>query len=88
MDLLITCLEWSGFGGVLISTWLYGYDGPGGGIVGFASALTLVIYGSLTGVAAIAITNIIFMGIHWRNVRRADAKQKAAIKFLSRDPHG
>lgn len=82
MDTFITCLEWGGFSGVLISTWLYGYEGPWGGITGFISALTLVLYGSITAVPAIAITNVIFVMIHARNIHRAYKKMDAAERFL------
>jgi len=69
---MILIIEWAGFIGVLVATWLYGYGGRSGPALGFISALTLILYGVVVEAVAIWLTNVAFAGIHARNWHRAD----------------
>ncbi len=60
-------LEWAGFIGVLLGTWLYGNQKVSGPLVCLVSALILIIVGLVRDIHPLWLTNIIFAVIHSRN---------------------
>lgn len=66
----IVLVEWSGFGIMLISAWLYGYPGPGGPSLGVLGALIIFIWALMVGAYGGAIANLAFALIHLRNIFR------------------
>lgn len=64
---MITALEWLGFGGTLISAWLYGTPGQRGPALGVVAAGTILAWALMTGTLGAAIANVGFMLIHVRN---------------------
>ena len=76
-------LEWAAFGGSLASVWMYGRFPKYGPIAGMAVAVTFMIYGTASGIYAAALSNIVFLVLHYRNWRRVIAmdwnRKKAEI---------
>lgn len=65
-----TILEWVAFGMVFVNVYCYGNSKLQGGITGIATSLVFIAWGLVTAVPAAWITNIAFLVIHTRNIRR------------------
>lgn len=63
-------LEWSAFGGSLVSVWMYGRHPARGPLVGMTVALLFMAYGIVAGVYAAALSNVVFLWLHYQNYRK------------------
>lgn len=89
-------LEWSAFGGSLVSVWMYGRHPARGPLIGMTVALLFMAYGIVAGVYAAALSNVVFFWLHNRNYRKArkadmeiiKEKIKAGWDFIQTTSHG
>ena len=74
-------LEYTAFTCALLSAWLYGnkydYKGPVDGII---ASLVFIVFGLYSGIYAAAITNVFFVIINFRNLRKIIMKDEDRIK--------
>jgi NTP pyrophosphatase (non-canonical NTP hydrolase) len=80
-------LEYTAFGGSLLSTWFYGTKGRKGPITGLITSLLFIAFGLYTGIYAAVIANIIFAGIHYINLRKIILTDEEAIKKKIKDSY-
>lgn len=64
-------LEYSAFGASLVSAWLYGKSGVKGPVAGLFTACLFIVFGLHTEIYAACVANLIFCGVHLRNLRVA-----------------
>lgn len=63
-------VEWVSFGGALISVWLYGYKTILGPITGILTSISFIVFGLMVDLPAAVITNIIFIILHFKNIKK------------------
>lgn len=67
---MLPILEWSAFGVSLLSAWLYGSRPVWGAITGIFCCGLFFAFGIAAGIYAAVFANIIFLGVHIRNIRK------------------
>lgn len=80
-------LEYLAFGSSLLSAWLYGNKGYKGPIAGLFTCVAFMMFGYVTGIYAAVISNVVFMAVHSRNLRKVwlmdeDRKKKRMTEFF------
>ncbi len=65
---MIEALEWMAFGLSVICVWTYGRSKIKGACVGVVTALSFILWGYVAGIPAAGLTNILFLGLHIRNL--------------------
>ncbi len=68
---LTTALEWAAFGSSMCCVFCYGHSKTQGAVVGIITAVLFITWGLVAGVLAAAATNVFFLGLHGRNLKRA-----------------
>ena len=77
-------LEWAAFLTSMLCVFLYGHTKTWGALAGLLTATLFVTWGLVAGVVAAASVNVVFFGLHSRNLyiaikeKRLDAYVKAA----------
>lgn len=64
-------LEWLAFGASMTCVYCYGHSKERGAIVGLITAGLFIAWGVVTLQHAAWLTNIVFLGLHARNLARA-----------------
>lgn len=77
---MIHILEWLAFSGSLFSVWMYGRHPAKGPLTGMAVAILFMIYGVSAGVYAAALSNTVFLALHYRNYTKGKNMDWKAIK--------
>lgn len=72
-------LEWLAFGGSMLCSILYGNGGKSGPISGIFVAIFFILYGYVSNVPAAIISNIFFLIIHARNLRKTHMEDQSVI---------
>lgn len=75
-------LEYAAFGGSLVSLWLYGKQGVRGPIAGIITALLFMAFGIFEHVYAAAMSNIVFLALHIKNLRTAIMPNEERIEKM------
>lgn len=66
----VVILEWAAFGGSLLSVWLYGHSRIYGPVAGICVAVLFVAFGITAEIYAASLSNLIFFGLHFNNLRK------------------
>lgn len=69
--MVVIVLEWLAFGGSIVCTVLYGNGGRSGPLLGIFVAVLFVAFGAVSGFYAAIVSNLFFLAVHGRNLRRA-----------------
>lgn len=77
---MVKLLEWLAFGGSLFSVYLYGRSRLYGPYAGVVVAILFMVYGLAAGIYAAALSNIVFFGLHLRNLLNARRQDMGLIK--------
>lgn len=84
--MLLTILEWTAFGGSLLSVWFYGRSPVWGPIAGIVVSLIFIVYGIYAAIPAAILSNLAFAYIHYRNLRKGLEMDWTRIKSrISKD---
>lgn len=94
--MVTVALEWIAFGGSLMSVWTYGRHPAKGPMIGMAVAVTFIAYGIMAGIYAAAISNVVFLWLHFRNYINARKRGMRIIRkqiesgwgFIQETAHG
>lgn len=78
--MIVEVLEWLAFGGSLLSVWMYGKHPTRGPIVGMLVAVTFICYGIIATIYAAALSNLVFLYLHFRNWQKGKLMDWDAIK--------
>ena len=84
-DEAVGALEWACFICSMVCVFLYGNSKTLGALTGILAALPLISWGLVSGVTAAALTNVLFLALHTRNLLRA-LKETAETLSRSRIP--
>lgn len=76
--MLIFILEYLAFGSSLTCVYLYGHNRVAGAWVGMVTAALFIAWGASAGVYAAMLTNVVFFGLHFWNLRKARAELRGA----------
>lgn len=66
---MITILEWLAFSLSMLCVFCYGKSNTKGAIIGIITALSFILWGIVADIYAASVTNVIFLGLHIRNLR-------------------
>lgn len=77
---MIRILEWLAFGGSLLSVYAYGHSRIYGPRVGMGVAILFITYGFTASIYAAALSNFVFLYLHYRNYRKAKSMDWERIK--------
>ena len=64
-------LEWLAFGSSMLCVFCYGHSKMQGAVAGIITAVLFITWGFVASVPAAAATNVFFLGLHGRNLKRA-----------------
>lgn len=70
--MLAIVLEWLAFSGSLFNVWMYGRSAKWGPITGILVSLLFIIFGVVTTTYAAAVTNVVFLWLHFNNWKKAN----------------
>lgn len=70
-----TVLEWLAFAASMTCVFCYGHSKRWGAVVGLVTAALFIAWGAVTLQHAAWLTNIVFLGLHGRNLARALAER-------------
>lgn len=71
MPVLVAALEWAAFLASMLCVFCYGHSKRQGAVVGIVIAVLFIIWGLASGVLAAAATNVFFLALHGRNLKRS-----------------
>lgn len=72
-------LEWLAFGTSMLCVFCYGHSKLQGAVAGIFTAALFIAWGLVASIPAAAATNVFFLGLHGRNLKRALSDGKRHI---------